>query len=276
MRQHIRIEPLRRACPMKILSRLRGLILFLIVGVTVAGAEAESAVRAALRDLSRTSYVWETTVRQRSSGEAAKLSLSPNAPLEVTGRTDPEGNTEVVLLPSRQTVDVPVKAVFKYGDAVGHTPLGWLRRAEIREAQGAERDRTITFEGKPVRLSRSLTAALRAMALQTPAEEALDLIGDIKSYRVADGYVIGVLRDAAIERLWVEPRAKSAPEIMGNVIFKIVDGIPSEYHLLLAIGFPASKSRAVAWSVMQWTTRIRGAGTTVVEPPAGAAAKLND
>jgi hypothetical protein len=255
---------------------VRGLLLFFLVGTVAVGAEPEAAIRAALRDLSRTSYAWETTARQRSSGDAASLSLAPNSPLEVTGRTDPEGNTEVTLLPSRQTVDVPVRAVFKYGDAVGHTPLGWLRRTEIREAQGAERDRMVTFEGKPVRLSRSLEAALRAMALQTPAEEALDLIADVKAYREAEGVLIGELRDAAIEKLWAEPRAKSAPELMGHLIFKIVDGQVSEYHLLLGIGFPAAKSRGISWSVMQWTTRIRGLGTTMVDPPAAAVTKLND
>jgi hypothetical protein len=172
--------------------------------------------------LGGTSYAWETTIRQRSNGEAANLSLNPNAPLEVTGKTEREGYTEVTLLPSKQTIDAPVTAFTKFGDAVGHTPLGWLRRTEIRDAEGNEKDRLVPFEGKSVRLSRAFAAAMRATSLHTPLEEVFDLISEVKSYREAGGYLIGDLRDAAIEKLWGDPKAKSAPEIQGNLIFRSV------------------------------------------------------
>ncbi len=245
-------------------------------GVVGAWADPQTDVRNGLRTLGKSSYAWETTVRQRSSGDGAGLALNPAAAIEITGRTDPDGNTEVTLLPSRQTIDAPVTAVFKFGDAVGHTPLGWLRRTEIHEAEGAERDRMIPFEGKSVRRSKAFATALRAMAVQTPLGEALDLIADVKTFREEAGLVIGDLRDEAIEKLWAEPRAKSAPELMGNIVFKFSDGVVSEYHFLIGIGFPASKKRTVNWSVMQWTTRIHDVGTAVVEPPAGAVEKLKD
>ena len=113
---------------------LKGLVLFFAAGTAAVFGDPEADVRAALRSLGRSSYAWETTVRQRSNGEAANLTLKPNAPLEVSGKTEPDGYTEITLLPSRQTVDAPVTAVFKSGDVVGHTPLGWLRRTEIRDA----------------------------------------------------------------------------------------------------------------------------------------------
>lgn len=256
------------------IRRAVGVVLGGFVFLTSSVASPEADARAALRALSHTSYAWETTVRQRSSGEAAELKLDPTAPIEVTGRTDPQGNTEVTLLGSRQSVDVPVRAVFKFGDAVGYTPLGWLRRTEIHDSPGP--DRAVDFEGKKVRLSKAFAAALRAMALRTPGEEALDLIAEVKAWREGDGYLIGELRDAVIEKLWAEDRAKNAPELMGNLVLKIQGDIVTEYHVLLAIGFPGGKKRAMTWSVMQWTTRIKDAGSTVVDPPAAAVEKLKD
>lgn len=244
-----------------------------VVGASAVRADPQQDVRNALRTLGQTSYSWETTVRQRTGGDAG-AKLAPNAAIEVTGRTDPNGNTEVTLRPSRQSIEVPVMAVFKFGDAVGQTPLGWLRRTEIRESPGP--DRPMDFEGKKVRLSKAFAAALRAMSVQTPMEEALDLIADVKSFREEGGLVIGDLRDAVIEKLWADQKAQSAPELTGNIIFKLSDGVLSEYHLLIGIGFPSSKTRAVNWSMMQWTTRIRDVGTTVVDPPAGAVEKLKD
>jgi hypothetical protein len=247
--------------------------LLLLTGFAIVRAEPEADVRAALRNLSRTSYAWETTVRQRSSGDAAQLKLAPGAAIEVTGKTDPQGNTEVTLLGSRDAGGVPVKAVFRFGDAVGYTPLGWLRRTEIHDSPGP--DRFVDFDGQKVRLSKALAATLKAMALQTPGEEALDLIAEVKSWREADGLYIGDLRDAAIEKLWTEDRAKSAPELMGNLVLKIEAEVVTEYHLLLALGFP-SRKQEMNWSVQQWTTRIKDAGSTVVDPPAAAVEKLKD
>lgn len=250
--------------------RLGGVFLAVAAG---ASADPESDVREALRTLSRTSYAWETTTRQRSGGDSG-LKLDPNVPIELTGRADPEGNIEVTLRPSRQTIDVPVTAVFKQGDAVGLTPLGWLRRTEIRESPGP--DRVVDFDGKKVRLSKAFAAVLKAMSVQTPGEEALDLIADVKSFREEGGLVIGELRDAAIEKLWADQKAQSAPELTGNIIFKFSDGVVSEYHLLIGIGFPSSRKQGVNWSMMQWTTRIRDVGTAVVDPPAGAVEKLKE
>jgi hypothetical protein len=48
----------------------------------------------------------------------------------------------------------------------------------------------------------------------------------------------------------------------------------AEYHLVLGIGFPNSRTKKVAWSMQQWTTRISGIGTTRVEPPEGAVKAL--
>jgi hypothetical protein len=58
------------------------------------------------------------------------------------------------------------------------------------------------------------------------------------------------------------------------VIFKLAGDGLSEYHVVLAIGFPNSRTKKTAWSMVQWSTRIRGIGSTNVEPPAAAVKAL--
>ena len=134
----------------------------------------------------------------------------------------------------------------------------------------------IDFQGQQVRLSRALTVALRATALRPPTEDLFDLLGDIKTYRSESGLVLAELRDAAIEKLWRDPQAKRAPEIQGTVIFKLSEAGVSEYHTVLAIGFPNSRTKKVAWSMLQWSTRFRGIGSTTIDPPEAAVKRLEE
>src|SRR4051812_36131248 len=149
---------------------LKRCALFLAVALT-AFADPATDIQAALRGLGRTSYSWQVTARARMSNGAPEpgsvSGLSAETPLEVEGKVDPDGFTEITLLPSRETIAVPVTAVFKFGDAVGQTPLGWLRRTEIHEAEASEKDRMISFGDKSVRLSRAFAVALRVMSVRT-------------------------------------------------------------------------------------------------------------
>ena len=236
-------------------------------------ADPEDDVRRAVSELARHSYAWETTVRQRFSGETTEPRVNLNAPVEVRGRVDPDGYAEVTLMPSRELA-APVTAVFRQGEVVAHTPIGWLRRTEMRETPG--QDRMVDFGGKQVRLSRMFKVALEVTARRRPTEELLDLIADLKSYRTSEGLVIAELRDQAVEKLWGGSQAKRAPEIQGTVIFKISEAGLSACHLMIAIGFPNSTTKKIAWSMQQWSTRFTGIGSTAVEPPADAVKALAD
>ena len=251
----------------------QALALFLLLCPLTSRADPESDVRDAVSALARSSYAWQTTARQRFNGESTEPRLNPNAPIEVQGSVDPNSYTIITLMPSRELA-TPVTAVFRQGDVVGHTPLGWQRRTEIRQTPGP--DRAVEFEGKQVRLSRVFSVALRATAQRPPSEELFDLIADLKSYRNTDGLIVAELRDRAVEQLWGDPKAKRAPEIQGTVIFKITDQGLTEYHFVLAIGFPNSKTKKIAWSMTQWSTRITGIGSTAVEPPAAAVKALEE
>lgn len=244
---------------------------FLLLLTCSALAEPEAEVREAVGVLARSSYAWETTVRQRFNGEAAEPRPVANAAVEARGRFDPAGYTEITLLPTRELA-VPATVVFRQGDVVGLTPLGWLRRTDIRQTPGPDRD--VDFGGKPVRLSKVFGGVLQAANRRTPTEELFDLLADIKAYKYVNGLVIAELRDRVVETLWGDARAKSAPEIQGTVLFKFNDGGLGEFHYVLAIGFPDSATKKVAWTMQQWSTRITGIGSTVVEPPAEAVKAL--
>jgi hypothetical protein len=227
-------------------------------------ADVERQLRDAATTLARTSYSWETTTRQRFKGETTEPRLDPNAPVELEGKFDPKGFTQFTIRPSRELA-VPVTTVWQHGDAVAHTPLGWLRRSEIRQTPSANRE--VEFEGKQVRLSRVFGVALKATTLRPLTEELLDFVADLKSCRSAEGLILGELRDRTIEQLWGDASAKRAPETHGTIIFKIGEQGLTEYHVVIAIGFPNSRTKKIAWTVQQWSTRVTGIGTTTVAPP---------
>ena len=237
-------------------------------------ADPESRLRDAANLLAGASFAWETTARQRFTAETTEPRLNPSAAIEVQGRFDPQGYSEITLMPSARSLAVPVSAVFWRGDVVGETPLGWLRRTEMRAVPAP--DRTVEFNGKQVRVSRALSVALRVTAQRNLTEELFDLLADLKSFREESGLILAELREAAIEKLWGDPQAKRAPEVQGTVIFKLSGQGVTEYHLALAIGFPNSRTKKTAWTIQQWSTRIRGIGSTSVSPPAAAVKRLEE
>lgn len=244
----------------------------LLVPVAAWGDEARD-LQEAISALARTSYAWETTARQRFSGESTEPRLNLNAPAEVRGRFDPRAFTEITLLPGRD-VPVAVTAVFSMGDVVALTPNGWQRRSELRQLPGG--DKEVEFQGKKVRLARVLSTALRATAMRPLTEELFDLTAELKSVRSESGLIVAELREATVEQMWGDAQARRAPEIQGTVIFKTGEDGLAEYHVVLAIGFPNSRTKKTGWSMQQWSTRITGIGATVVEPAEAAVKALEN
>ncbi len=254
------------------MSTPAALVLLAVLLGSMARAEGEAELRAAVDALARTSHAWETTVRQRFKGATTEPRPDPNAAVETEGEFDPAGWTRFVLRPTRDLA-VPVTAVARAGDVVALTPAGWVRRSALRPA--AEANREVSFEGKTVRLARLHGAALKASAMRPLSEELLDLVADLKSVRVVQGLILGELREKAIEQAWGGAEARRAPEVHGTVIFRLgPDGL-SEVHTVVGIGFPDTKTKAVAWTLQQWSTRIRGIGTTTVAVPEAAVAALD-
>lgn len=247
-------------------------ICLLLLPVTAALAEGESDLREAVTVLARTSYGWETTTRQRFKGEKTEPRLDANAPVEVEGKIDAQGVMQITLRPTRELA-VPVTAISRQGEVVANTPLGWLRRSEIRQTPDANRE--VSFEGKQVRLSRVMSVALKVTGLRALSEDLFDLIADLKSCRREQGLILGELREKTIEQLWGAADARRAPEIQGTVIFKIGEQGLTEYHVALAIGFPNSRTKQIAWSMQQWRTRITGIGATTLEPSEAAMTALD-
>lgn len=249
----------------------RALLLVALIFSASARAEPADDLRNAIDALARTNYTWATTTRQRFNGETTEPRINPNAPLEVQGKYETNGFIVITALSSR-SFPVAVTVVTRQSDTVAQTPLGWLRRTQIHQTPGP--DREVEFDGRKVRLSRAFAAALKTAALRTPTDELLDLVPDMKSCRTQDGLILIELRDRVVEQLWGDAQAKRAPEIQGTVIVKLSEQGVTEYHYVLAIGFPNSRTNKVAWLMQQWTTRITGIGTTSVEPPAEAVKAL--
>ena len=248
-------------------------VLFVLLLLPALGrAEPLDELNDAIQSLARTSYQWETTVRQRFSAETRDPRPNLNAAIESEGRHDPNGFTTLTLKASREAGG-PVTIVAHGGDVVANTPLGWLRRTEMRQVGP---DREVSFEGRKVRLSRLMSVALKVTAQRPAVEDLLDLMPDVKECRNVSGVLVAELRDQAVERLWGDPNAKRAPEIKGTLVFKLNDQGLTEYHVVLAIGFPSSRTQKVAWTMQQWTTRFSGIGTTTVEPPEAAVKALSE
>lgn len=242
-----------------------------VLGAAVR-AEGEAELRAAVEALARSSYAWETTARQRFKGTTTEPRIDPNAAVEVSGEYDPAGGWGRFVLASTRELAVPVTAVTRAGDVVALTPAGWVRRSALRPAADANRD--VAFGGKTVRLARLHAAALKVSALRPFAEDLLDLVADLKSVRTVQGLILGELREKAIEQAWGGAEARRAPEVHGTVIFKLgPDGL-AEVHTVLGIGFPDTKAKSVAWTMQQWSTRVRGIGRTAVTVPEAAAEAL--
>ncbi|HVS52852.1 MAG TPA: hypothetical protein VHD62_10910 [Opitutaceae bacterium] len=254
---------------------LKPLVLFLVAGVAAACANPETEVRAALDALRRVSFTWESTAHQRTTetGEDAKSAATADAAIEVTGRSDRD-LTEITLPPSKSAAAVPITILTKAGAAAADTPLGWLTRSELDEALGTHRDEDVQFEGKSVRLRRCLTAAERAIAIPNPLDEAFGVLADIKAFHEGETGPVGELTERAIEKLWGDARAKSAPEIAGTVTFRIEDGVLVEYRYRLEIAFPSSSGRPTRRNVVQWTTRLSDIGRTNISPSQAALEKL--
>ena len=257
---------------------LRALTILLMAGLVPAWADPAADVRASLETLRRSSFTWETTSRQRftepTEGTSPSAAPTTDPALEVTGRSGTDGTTEITLLPSKATIATAVTVFLKEGGAVASTPLGWLTRGEVRESLGTRRDETLPFEGNSVRLHRALTVAQRAMTTESALEQLLNLMVDIKAYREDDGEPVGELGERAIESLWGDARAKSAPDIAGRVTFRIRDGVLAGYRVRLEISFPPPRGRPATRTVTQWTTRITAVGTTTITLPAEVAQKL--
>jgi hypothetical protein len=246
--------------------------------LSTARAEPEAEVRAALEALRKLPFAWETTAHKRTTeiaGESRDTASNSDSATEVQGKSDLRGFLEITI-PASKTVPAPVTVYIHAGNAVGSTPLGWLTRAEMREAVGTHRDELLPLDGKPVRLHRAIAVARKAMLVESPLEEVGGLLTDIKSWRDTEGDPVGKLNEKTIERLWSDNRALTAPEIDGTVTFTLRDGVLTEYRFRLEIGYPPRRGQSERRTVMQWSTRITDIGRAAVEPSSAAFEKLEE
>lgn len=274
-----RICQVRAAVKTPAMLKRFALFPWLLLAATVF-ADPETDVREAVQALREQSgYAWETTPRIQ---ETRRVNPGETGPpprartIAVRGESQAGGYTHITLPPSRTTVDVPVSAYIKSSTAaVGETPLGWMTRQEIRDAPATERDRTVTFGGKSLRLYRCLAAAARATDVQTPLEEMLVVLADIGSFEATrPGEIVGRLRPGATQMLAGVANARRGPGLEGLAIFRFRDGALVEFETRFESEAPATKSRAAGKNLTYWVTTFSAVGSTRVSPPASVVEKL--
>lgn len=255
-------------------------VLFLAVGASLAHANPESDVRAAVRRLREAEgYAWETTARQHATeiegfAQGSTRLEDQRRVVEVRGRTAAGGYTEIVLPPSAGGVSVPVRAfILSSVRAVAWTPLGWMTRQEMRDSP--RRGETMEFEGERVPLSRLFAACTRATNVELPGDELLGLVADVDEFEAGAGESVGRLHPGAVAVLREGGRraASMTGEVTGRVIFRIRDGVVHEYEVRLESEVPRA-GRSPIRRVERWTTTVSEIGSVAVDPPGEVVEKL--
>jgi hypothetical protein len=247
------------------------LIIGLVFVTAALRADPGDDVRAAFDALRHASgYAWETTARQswREYPERpTPPELAEHTPtVEVQGK-EGGGFTEVTLLPSKTALEVPVTALIKSSvEALANTPIGWMTRQEMRDSP--RRGETVPIEGKPVKLFRYFSVAAKASNVESPSEELVGLIADIKSFEETPSGIVGHMRTVSAQMLAERgPGAiHSADEIQGTVLFRLHDGNLASYEVKLVSEVPRV-GRDPIRSTTRWTTTISSIGSTTVSPP---------
>lgn len=235
-------------------------------------------VRAAVDALRAASgYAWETTARQtwrEYPDYATPPELAARAPVvEARGRSS-NGYLEIILQPSKATLEVPVRAIVRSSvEALADTPIGWLTRQEMRDSP--RRGETVKVDEHSIRLFRFFSVATRASNLDSPLDELTGLLSDLKSAEPTEGGILGLMKSVSAGMLQERgPGAvNSADDIHGSILFKIRDGVLTGYEVRLVSEIPRAGREPIK-STTRWTTTISSIGTASVSVPYEAERKF--
>jgi hypothetical protein len=246
---------------------------FLALAAVAAPAWADPMedLRAAVDTLREAkTFAWETTARQ-TWREYPDYATPPDladrtAAIEVSGKVG-NGFYQVTLLPSKTTLEVPVTAIVKSSiEALADTPIGWMTRQEMRDSP--RRGETVKIEGKSIRLFRFFAVATRASNVESPLDELVGLLADLKSVEAAPGGIVGHMK--AVNAGMLQERGpgaiNSADDIRGSIFFRVRDGRLVSYEVRLMSEIPRV-GRDPIKSTSRWTTTISSVGSASVLVP---------
>jgi len=219
--------------------------------LSAADANLKEKVANAAKQLGDTmNYSWTTSTKE-ADGSPGRL-----GPIE--GKAEKDG----VICLSFTVGGIPVEVCMKGKKGAAKALEGWQTFDEIAETSG------------------TAAAVVRYLRIyQAPIAESAALAANVKDFQAADGAFSGELKeDAAKELLLVGARRREgqeppkAADAKGSVKFWIKDGALTKYEIKVQGKVTASDRES---DINRTTTvEIKDAGSTKIEVPAEAKAKM--
>lgn len=239
---------------------LLGTLAFFAASALAADAGPKDTVKAAAKKLAeKANYGWKTTVEM---GDGAAGNRFRPGPTE--GKTEKDGLTCLAMTRGENTIEV----VMKGEKAAIKTPDGWQSSTELASGGGGQ--------GNPVRGVSRIIESFKA-----PAAEVAGLVEKAKELTLAGDVYSGDLTEDGAKALLSFNRRPGAgggepPAISnakGSVKIWLKDGVVAKYAVKLSgsISFNGNEMNLDRTT----TTEIKEVGTTKLEVPAEAKAKLS-
>jgi hypothetical protein len=231
-------------------------VLGFLAGSLMAADSGKDEIKAAAQKLASDSYSWKSTI---TVPEGAGGQFRPG-PTE--GKIAKDGTMFITMTRGENTIE----AVVKGEKGALKTEEGWQSLAELTNTSGGDQPSRGTFMARMLR------------NLKSPAAQAEDLLAAAKELKKADGAYVGDLtEDGAKQQLSFGRRpGGQAPEpkgAKGSVKFWIKDGTLNKIEYTVQGKITGRDDQE--FEINRTTTvEIKDIGTTKVELPAGAKAKM--
>lgn len=283
------------------MTEVRSVVRLLVFcgAVSLSAGPAEDAIIAIMRLSDQANYTWLATI----SDDARTY--------EINGKTERSGYS-LVRMPminsvrrklDRESADTHIDLIFRGNvDCVLRTDDGWLRPDELPEPEEiSDFDRLGLTGPAAIAVTRAnASGVLKRPAIRRPAssrrdappaysnlqlaispphEELAVIVGSHRDLKVDGDIVTGVLTDLGAQLLLVRDGQKEITPLQARGDFKIWlrDGMVARYQVNLDGTLEVSPPRGARVTVLvnqRSTTVISDVGTTVLDVPEGARAKL--
>ena len=228
-----------------------GLIGIAASALFAADSNPKDKVASAAKQLGdKSNYSWAMTTKE-ADGSPGRLGT-------IEGKTEKGG---VVSL-SFTAGDVPVQVYMKGQKGTARAQEGWQTFDDIAQTSGT---------------AAAIVRYLRSY--KTPAAQCADLAGKVKELKEADGALAGDLKEEAVQDMLLfgtrQREGQEPPKTMGakgSVRFWIKEGAVAKYEINVQGKVTAGDREFDINRTM--TTEVKDAGSTQMEIPAEAQAKM--
>ncbi len=230
--------------------RIQTLLLFAttVLAGTVFGDSKEDVTKAAKALSDKGNYSWRTTVTVPADAQFR--------PGPTEGKTEKDNATYVKMSFNDNTTECVIKGK---NVAIKSEESGWQSASELENEEG-----------------RGRFMAARMRNFTAPAEQAVEIAGDVKELKKEGDAYSGDLSEEGAKKLMRFRRGGDGPQISGakgSAKFWVKDGVLSkfEYKVKGSMNFNGNDIDVDRTT----TTEIKDVGTTKVSIPEGAQKKLS-